>query len=138
MVESSLLGALTDRKGQGGGVDGTISQAPDLEGQRSLRRRGRGAMGTSPRLPPVLYTSSASGHTVEDPVMSVQLATAPASPCVLQNSSQILSKTPLPSLSQHPFTLESKSQASTLKVLPPLVFRQLLGSSKFNAPHSPP
>lgn len=40
MIESRLLGPMTDRKGQGAGVDGPITRTPDLESQESLRRRG--------------------------------------------------------------------------------------------------
>lgn len=42
MIQSSLLGAWRDWKGKGGGVDGNVTRAPDLEGQGSLRRRGLG------------------------------------------------------------------------------------------------
>lgn len=40
LEESSLLGPMTDRKGQGAGADGPITGTSDLERQESLRRRG--------------------------------------------------------------------------------------------------
>lgn len=55
-------------------------------------------MGPAPHLP-LCCTSSASGHTVGAPSVSVQLVT----PCVLQNSKQFLFQNPFPaSLRTHP------------------------------------
>lgn len=111
MTVSSLPGNLIDWKGKGAGVDGPITRAPDLEGQRSPRRRDLGGqVGTPPPLP-LCCTSSATGYTVEAPSVSVQLVTGPLSPCVLQNSNQILSQTPLPSVSQHPPTPRPRAKA---------------------------
>lgn len=66
-------------------------------------------MGTPPHLP-LHCTSSASGHTVGAPSMPMPACYCSPSPCVLQNSNQILSQTPLPSLTQHPSTLDPKVQ----------------------------
>lgn len=72
-------------------------------------------MGTSPPLP-LCYASSASRHTVEDPLMSVQLAPTPLLPVSFR--SQIRSF-PRPRLwpQSAPSTPGSKGQASALQVV---------------------
>lgn len=132
MIESSLPGALKDWKGQAAGVDATTTKAPGLEGLGSLRRRGRRASGNLTSSAPC-YTSSASGHTVEDPLMSVQLAPTLLLPVSFRSQIRSFPR-PRTQPQSAPSIPGSKGQASALQVGAPLVFTTAPGELSLFTP----
>lgn len=131
MIDFSLLGLMTDGKGQGAVVDGPITRTPDLESQESFRRRGlrRSPTSSGPLLPLPCEVDTQEG--LHQCLCSLLLALF--SPCPSELKSDPFPELPTPSFTQDPVTPGSKGQDSRLNALPCVVSTTAPGGFKSNS-----